>query len=60
MSVRNFYYVSKILGKAIALSSSYQLISEGNRSTIKNIASLGNPFSPYKNSHSPKLIGTIA
>ncbi|MEB6288263.1 hypothetical protein MXM69_08010 [Mammaliicoccus sciuri] len=27
---------SEILGKAIALSGSYKLISEGNRSTIKN------------------------
>lgn len=47
----NFYYVSEILGKAIAPSGSYKTIRsirEGNDSTIKNLTSLGNTFSHYK------------
>ncbi|MBF0749835.1 hypothetical protein [Mammaliicoccus lentus] len=37
--------VSEILGKAIAPSGSYKLISEGNGSTIKNLTSLESTFS---------------
>ena len=40
--------VSEILGIAIAQTSSYKLINEGNDSTIKNLTFLGNTFSRYK------------